>query len=129
MESITNAQLCENKDKHTECPTWYTQRHVRANDMSKTHFQVLCESCNTFSIWVEKSVKNYKTSNYMPHINRVCQVCWFEYIREKWMHTNHCSEACYNTHKKLQRNKSYGRWTGYRWRTKKQPTRSDPIHT
>ena len=46
---------CPNKANHTPAPEGYRQWHAWAEKIAKTHRQVTCESCGTYSIWLPKA--------------------------------------------------------------------------
>lgn len=44
--------MCPNHEAHTPQPTGYVHRADWAEEMSKTHHQIVCEGCGLFAIWV-----------------------------------------------------------------------------
>ena len=43
---------CPNAHNHTKAPRGYLAWHEWADEMMKTHTQVICDGCKRYSIWV-----------------------------------------------------------------------------
>jgi hypothetical protein len=51
---MMTADECPDKTNHTPCPETYRGFVDWADNMSKTHKQIKCPSCNLFAIWILK---------------------------------------------------------------------------
>jgi hypothetical protein len=45
---------CPQHELHTPQPNGYIQCHDWAEEMSKTHKQIMCDGCDRLLIWIEK---------------------------------------------------------------------------
>ena len=54
-------ELCPNDINHTVQPASYLDWHTWAEEMRETHFQIPCEDCNEFAIWIPHLTERYKT--------------------------------------------------------------------
>lgn len=46
------APPCPNEPEHTEAPTGYVEWHDWAEEMSKTHKQTQCPTCQLWVVWI-----------------------------------------------------------------------------
>jgi len=54
MEFPYTRETCPDKKQHTSCPNGYVAWFEWSYQMSKTHKQIRCKTCNLFTIWVKK---------------------------------------------------------------------------
>jgi hypothetical protein len=50
------AELCPQRDLHTEGPSGYVQWHDWAERMERTHYQCMCPGCGRYLIWDPRAV-------------------------------------------------------------------------
>jgi len=53
-ESLYDKDTCPARSKHSKEPEGYLQWHAFAEEKSKTHRQIRCQTCGLYVIWVKR---------------------------------------------------------------------------